>query len=63
MINIFSPLWLAPIKRGGRKCKIDIIYLQKHINIEGYNLDDVINLACFQNLKEKNGQDVVQNIC
>jgi hypothetical protein len=32
MINILSPLWLSPIKGGGEKCKIDIIYLQKYTN-------------------------------
>ncbi len=32
MINIFNPRWLALIKGGGKKCKTEMIYLQKYTN-------------------------------
>jgi hypothetical protein len=42
----------------GKKIKLNFLNYKNILITESeniYNLDDVINLACFQNLKEKNG--------
>jgi hypothetical protein len=44
MINILNPLWLALIKRGGKICKIVIIYLQKYINYWSWILNHVFKI-------------------
>jgi len=41
MINILNPSWFAPMKGGRQKCKVDIIYFQNILIIQGKILDDV----------------------
>jgi hypothetical protein len=59
MNNVLCPLWLASTKGGeGKRIKLNFLTYKNTLITESeniYNLDDVINLACFQILKEKNG--------
>lgn len=63
MINILSPLWLASIKGGGKKCKIEIIYLQKYTSYRRLNFKWCNKFGmCLKFEGKKKGRNVVQNI-
>jgi len=55
MINILNPM-VCTHERRRQKYNANIIYFQNILIIQGNILDDVINLECFQNSKEKMGE-------
>ncbi len=62
MIDILSPLWSTSIKGGRKKCKTNIIYLQKYSNYWRLHFRWCNKFGMFFKFKEKDGQNVVQNI-